>query len=229
MSNVDPRCGSSSGIRARATRAALLALAAASVGAFALAACSSEDPAAIHFGARDSRDAGGSIAIDSGAPPIDTTPDSGRAATPDASTGDAGGGSSDASAGDARDAPSGPTVLSFTLLDTSVTTAIQGTPVAGQDPIVSGSTISLGTVGANLSVRANLNVTTIGSVGFVYDATNHTENAAPYTLCGDNGAGAVTNCNLAAGAHSITATPYSAADLGGTAGTPLTITFTLAP
>ena len=71
-------------------------------------------------------------------------------------------------------------------------------------------------------------VTTIGSVGFVYDATNHTENATPYTLCGDNGAGAVTNCNLAAGAHTLTATPYSAADLGGTAGTPLTITFTLA-
>ena len=229
MSNVDPRCGSNSGIRARAAGASRVALAAASIGALALAACSSQDPAAIHFGAHDSRDAGGSIAIDSGAPPVDTTPDSGAGMTPDAATRDAGGASSDASGGDAHDAPAGPAVLSFTLLDTSVITAIEGTAVAGQDPIVSGSTISLGTVGTNLSVRANLNVTTIGSVGFVYDATNHTEGAAPYTLCGDNGAGTVNNCNLAAGAHTLTATPYSAAALGGTAGTPLTITFTLAP
>jgi hypothetical protein len=204
----------------------LLAAVAASTGALALAACSSVDPAAVHFGAHDSRDAGTSLAIDSGAPPIDNTPDAGSGTPiPDANAVvDTG-----VDAGDASDAPSGPAVLSFTLLDTSVTTAVQGTPVLGQDPMKTGSSISLGTVGATLSVRANLNVTTIGSVGFAYDATNHTENATPYTLCGDNGAGTITDCNLAAGQHTLTATPYSAADLGGIAGTPLTITFTLTP
>jgi hypothetical protein len=137
-------------------------------------------------------------------------------------------GASDASsAHDATDAPAGPAVISMTLLDTSITNVVQGSPVTGYDPIKDGSIISLATVGTNLSVRANLNVATIGSVGFAYSATTHTENTTPYVLCGDNGAGTITNCNLTAGTYKITATPYSAANLGGTAGTPLTITFTL--
>jgi hypothetical protein len=196
----------------------------------AATACSSQDPGSVtfgtHSGSTNNNDNSGSSSIypDSGSPPIDNTPqDSGTLLPNDAGADD----SSSGDASDASDAPSGPAVTSFTLIDTSVTNIVQGSPVTGYDPIKDKSTISLATVGTNLSVRANLNVTTIGSVGFAYNGTNHTENTTPYMLCGDNGAGTINNCNLAAGTYTITATPYSQANLGGTAGTPLTITFTL--
>ena len=194
----------------------------------AMSACSSQDPGAISFASHQPPPTSDTASSDSGASPRDTPADSGAAATP-SDAGAIADASADVSAMDASDAPSGPAVTSFSLIDTSITNVVQGSPVSGYDPIKNGTTISLAQVGTSLSVRANLNVTTIGSVGFVYDATNHTENVTPYMLCGDNGAGVITNCNLAAGAHTITATPYSAANLAGTAGTPLTLSFTLAP
>jgi hypothetical protein len=123
--------------------------------------------------------------------------------------------------------PQGLAVASFTLIDTSITGITSGAAVAGYDPIVDGSTISLAAVGVQLSVRANVGAVTPGSVGFTYNGNAHTENATPYMLCGDNGAGVITDCALTAGTYTITATPYTLAALAGTAGTPLTITFTL--
>jgi hypothetical protein len=125
----------------------------------------------------------------------------------------------------------GPASMNFTLLDTTVTTVVAGSPVSGYDPIVEGATINLTVTGTALSLRANTGNAVVGSVGFALDATyTHTEETAPYTLCGDDGAGTITSCAtvLTAGKHTLTATPYSAAMLGGTAGTPVTLDFTLA-
>ncbi len=234
----------------RISRALVSTLVTAAFTALSATACSSQDPGAVtpsgprtgepglpsgssgssgNGAASSGGGTGSGTGNAGGGTASNDTPDAAVAPADDASS-DAGAPSTDASAAvDASNTPSGPAVISFTLLDTSVTNVVQGSPVTGQDPIKNGSTISLGTVGTALSIRANLNVTTIGSVGFAYDGNNHTENATPYVLCGDNGTGTVNNCNLAAGTHTITATPYSAASLGGTAGTPLTITFTLTP
>ena len=133
----------------------------------------------------------------------------------------------DANAG--GDSASGISVVSVTLLDTSITNVVQGSPVAGYDPIANNATISQATVGTQLSIRANTNPSPTGSVNFSLDGTNHTESSLPYTLCGDDGAGTITNCNITQATHTLTVTPYSAAALGGDAGTPLTITFTLSP
>ena len=149
---------------------------------------------------------------------------------PDAGTSDGGDDDASSDASNASDAPIAAAVVSFTLINTAVTNVVQGSPVTGYDPLTNGTSFSLTTVGTNLSIRANLNVTTIGSVGFVYDTTtDHTENITPYMLCSDNGTGTINNCNLAVGSHTLTATPYSAANLGGTAGTPLTIDFSVTP
>lgn len=141
-------------------------------------------------------------------------------------TTDSGGGGRDA--GGPVDATAAPTVTSVSLLDTSITNVLGGSPVTGFDPMKNASTISAAAVGALLSIRANTPAV-LGSAEFNLDGTKHTENGAPYTLCGDNGGGTITNCNITLGAHSLTVTPYSAANLGGTAGTPLTVTFTLDP
>ncbi len=203
----------------------LLALAISVVGSLSLG-CSAADPGA-PIGQRVGAQSGGGL-VDSGDPGVvpmqdagTTLPDS--AAQPDTST--------TVDASDAHDAPLGE-VLSVTLIDTSITNVIDGSPVLGQDPLKNNSTFSLGTVGTQLSIRANINPTATANVVsalFAYDATNHTENAAPWTLCGDNGAGTINNCNLAAGQHTLTVTTYTAANLGGTAGTPYTIAFTIAP
>ena len=124
----------------------------------------------------------------------------------------------------------GTTTADFTLVDTTITTIINGSPVTGFDPIASGATINLGQVGSALSIRANTVPALVGSVAFALDATyTHTESTAPYFLCSDNGAGVITSCAsvLTVGSHTLTATPYSAASLGGDAGAPFTVSFTI--
>jgi len=58
-----------------------------------------------------------------------------------------------------------------------------------------------------------------------------TESGAPYMLGGDTGGNIFTNADpfLTQGAHSLTATPFSGNGTGGTAGTPLTQSFTITP
>jgi hypothetical protein len=209
------------------TTTRLFAALAVSLGSALSIACSAADPGA-PIGQRVGAQNGGMV--DSGTGPAPVTMDEAGSLAPDsAAAPDTSTATSDAS--DASDAPLGE-VLSLTLVDTSITNVIAGSPVAGYDPLKNNSTFSLGTVGTQLSIRANINPTAtanVASVLFAYDATNHTENATPYTLCGDDGAGTINNCNLTAGQHTLTVTTYSAAALGGTAGTPYTITFTIAP
>ena len=190
-------------------------------------ACSAADPGA-PTGQRIGPPIGGGLADASNNPGPMVTPDAGGGDLPDSAPAADAGSTSDATA-DTSDAPLGE-VLSLTLVDTSITNQIAGSPVAGYDPLKNNSTFSLGTVGTQLSIRANINPTaTVASVLFAYDAVNHTENATPWTLCGDDGAGTITNCNLTAGTHTLTVTTYTQAAMAGTAGTPYTITFTITP
>jgi hypothetical protein len=177
--------------------------------------------------------------FDAGAPSSSgATGDDGGMASGEAAAGDDGGlslsidGAADAPAADApSDAPAIPTPPDFTLVNTAVTGVVDGAPVAGFDPIVEGATIDLTKTGTLLSVRLNPALgAVIGSVGFALDATyTHTENTAPYFLCSDDGAGTISSCAtiLLPGKHTLSATPYSGATLTGTAGTPVTLDFTI--
>lgn len=157
------------------------------------------------------------------------SPASGDASAPSGDGGAADAGSHDG-AGDAIvPGDAAPQAFTFTLIDANVTGIVDGSPVTGFDPITEGATISLAAAGTALSIRANIPAT--GSVAFALDAAyTHTENATPYMLCGDNGAGTITSCAnvLTVGKHTLTATPYTAANLGGTPGTPATIDFVIA-
>jgi hypothetical protein len=159
------------------------------------------------------------------------TGDAGITITPDGGAGGDGASAPDGvPSGDSAGSDGGPPTFNFTLIDTNVTNIVQGSPVAGYDPIAESSTINLAVVGTTLSIRANTVPATVGSVAFALDANyTHTENAAPYMLCGDNRAGTVTSCAnvLTVGKHTLTATPYSAASLGGTAGNPATLDFVI--
>ncbi|MFD1143521.1 T9SS type A sorting domain-containing protein, partial [Larkinella insperata] len=55
---------------------------------------------------------------------------------------------------------------------------------------------------------------------------NQVDNGAPYALFGDSN-GNFNNWAPAVGSYTLTATPYTATAAGGTAGTPLTISFTV--
>ncbi len=121
------------------------------------------------------------------------------------------------------------TVTSLTLINADTDQA-----VSGFDPIPANATIDFAKIGTkNLSIRANTNPANVGSVLFGLDGTTnyHTENAVPYDIAGDS-AKADGSTDYAAwvpalGAHSVTATPYSASNLGGTRGTPLSVSFTV--
>ncbi|MDX2303580.1 MAG: DUF5060 domain-containing protein [Microscillaceae bacterium] len=92
-----------------------------------------------------------------------------------------------------------------------------------------GDTINLAVLGtSNLSVRANTNPATVGSVGFTYDNIENfqIENTAPYTIRGDAGSDYYPWVPTL-GLHKLVVTPYSASAAGGTAGTALAVNFTV--
>jgi hypothetical protein len=103
----------------------------------------------------------------------------------------------------------------------SLMSAVTQTPIAGFDPIPNGATIDLSKLPTDqLFIRATPS-TKVASVVFKLDSTySHTENVAPYDLCGDN-----TACpQLAAGFHTLQAIPYGT---DGVAGAPIEIAFTI--
>jgi peptidoglycan/xylan/chitin deacetylase (PgdA/CDA1 family) len=110
-------------------------------------------------------------------------------------------------------------VLSLTLVNAA----------ADQDIglLSNGGVINLAVTGTSLNVRANVSGS-VGSVRFGLDGNTdyRTESAAPYALAGDNG-GDYTSWSPALGSHSLTATPYSGAGATGTAGVPISISFTV--
>ncbi|MFC6223003.1 lamin tail domain-containing protein [Hymenobacter artigasi] len=119
--------------------------------------------------------------------------------------------------------PAGQSVMSYTLINADTNTDIQ--------TLTSGATLNLSALPTSrLNIRANTNPATVGSVVLALSGTqtqNQTESGAPYALFGDNGAGVYNSWTPAVGSYNLTARPYTAASGGGTAGTPLAITFTV--
>ncbi len=76
-----------------------------------------------------------------------------------------------------------------------------------------------------LNIRADV-TGSVGSVRFGLDGKSNyrTENVAPYALAGDN-SGNYNSWTPSLGSHTVTATPYSSSNAGGTAGVAKTITF----
>jgi hypothetical protein len=112
----------------------------------------------------------------------------------------------------------GEQVTGFTLFNADTKQAIQ--------TLSSGSTLNLAALPTrNLNIRATTSPSTVGSVVFALSGAQSksaTESMAPYDLMGDNGA-----WTPAEGSYTLKATPYSAAKGTGTAGTALTISFTV--
>jgi hypothetical protein len=120
---------------------------------------------------------------------------------------------------------SGSAVTSFTLVN-----ADTDQPVPGFDPMPNGATLNLATLPTrNLNVRANTSPAAVGSVRFGLDGNPsfRTENLPPYALAADDMAGDYYAWTPAVGSHTLTATPYAGGGATGTAGTPLTIAFTV--
>jgi hypothetical protein len=152
------------------------------------------------------------------------TQDGGEATDGSARKGDGATAASDAGMGMDTGSP----LTTFTLLDTNVSTIVDGEPVSGWDPIPEGSTIDLAKVGSALSIRANTTPPVVGSVTFVLDGvTTHTESAVPYTECSDNGAGTITPCVYSLGPHTLVVTPYLEAGDAGSAQPSTTLYFTI--
>jgi hypothetical protein len=79
-----------------------------------------------------------------------------------------------------------------------------------------------------LNVRADTDPAAVGSVRFGLDGdpAYRTENVAPYALAGDT-SGDYAPWTPAPGAHSVVAVPYTGPGATGTAGPPLTVSFTV--
>ncbi|HTQ44353.1 MAG TPA: hypothetical protein VMI75_16445 [Polyangiaceae bacterium] len=128
-----------------------------------------------------------------------------------------GGGGGDAVVDAAPVEDTGSPANTFSLVNTNVNTIVYGETIYGYDPIPNDSVLDLSKVGLALSIRANTTPLIVGSVVFSLDGTyTHTENAAPYFMCSDNGNGTITNCGqyFTNGKHMLTITPYSAGDGG---------------
>lgn len=121
---------------------------------------------------------------------------------------------------------SAPAITSFTLIH-----AVTDQPVAGFDPLTNGAVINLALPDMeSLTIRANAEPGgDFGSVQLVLTGATtqtRTENSPPWALNGDN-SGDYSPFTFNEGEHTLTATPYPQDGLGGTAGTPFTITFTV--
>jgi MYXO-CTERM domain-containing protein len=91
-----------------------------------------------------------------------------------------------------------------------------------------GMYLDLDTLPPNLTMRADPSPSVVGSVAFQLDgAAVRVESISPYSLSSDNGQGDFAPWTLGLGTHTVTGTPYTAANAGGQAGEALTITFTL--
>jgi hypothetical protein len=117
-------------------------------------------------------------------------------------------------------------VTSLTLIN-----ADTDQPIPGYDPLPNNATLNLATLPTrNLNIRANTNPATVGSVRFGYNgnANYKTENYVPYAFAGDQNNGKdFLPWTPTVGNHTLTATPYTSSNAGGTAGTALTISFSV--
>lgn len=219
MNNV--RCGE------RATFAGLLVLSAGAI-CVALTACSSGSDTGGSLGSwggtANSNGAsgptdptGGNAGSGSGGGGVASGGEDASAPSAEAGARVAGDGGADAvvDAGPVED--TGSPANTFSLVNTNVNTIVYGETIYGYDPIPNDSVLDLNKVGTALSIRANPTPSIVGHVDFVLDGTyTHTEDAAPYFLCGDNGNGTITNCiqYFMNGKHMLTITPYALSDAG---------------
>jgi pectate lyase len=120
-------------------------------------------------------------------------------------------------------ASSAQAVISFTLINAST-----DEPIASFDPLNNGAILNRATLPRNLNIRANTSPATVGSVRFGLDGNSRyrTENQAPYALASDDD-GDYYRWRTSLGTHTLTARPYTRSNARGTAGTSLTITFTV--
>jgi hypothetical protein len=113
-------------------------------------------------------------------------------------------------------------VTTFTLVNADNEQDIQ--------TLSSGATLNLAALPTrNLNIRANTTPATVGSVVFNLSGTqtrNQTESGAPYALFGDN-AGNYNPWIPAVGTYTLKATPFTSSGGTGTAGTALTVNFTV--
>ncbi|WP_347158799.1 malectin domain-containing carbohydrate-binding protein [Pontibacter chitinilyticus] len=119
--------------------------------------------------------------------------------------------------------PAGQQVVSMTLIDADNNQDLQ--------TLTSGSTLNLATLPTkNLNIRANTDPATVGSVTFQLSGTQTktvTESAKPYALFGDDTHGDYYAWAPAVGSYTLKATPYTASKGTGTAGTTLSVSFTV--
>ena len=114
-------------------------------------------------------------------------------------------------------------VVSFTLVN-----AATGQPIPGFNPIPANAVIDPIKLPA-FSIRANTSPARVGSVRFSYDGRPEetVENLVPYSMYGDENGTRYTPFLPAPGVQTVTATPFSKANLGGTLGTALSLSFTV--
>jgi len=94
--------------------------------------------------------------------------------------------------------------------------------------LTNGYVIDYETLCRGFNIRANACTGTVRSVRFILNgSTFRTESSAPYALNGDN-AGSYTAWTPVAGTYTLTVVPYTGTGATGTAGTSITITFTVA-
>jgi hypothetical protein len=135
-------------------------------------------------------------------------------------TGAGGGGGAPGTGGAGGSGVALPRMEAYTLINADTDTEI----FLMQD----GMYLDLDTLPPNLTMRADPSPSVVGSVSFQLDgAAVRVESIAPYSLSSDNGQGDFAPWTLGLGTHTVTGTPFTAANAGGQAGEALTITFTL--
>jgi hypothetical protein len=114
-----------------------------------------------------------------------------------------------------------PVVTGFTLVDADTNTDLM--------PLEDGAVIDLASLPTqNLNVRAEVMPGQVGSVRFDFNGTTgfRVENVVPYALFGD-WKGNYFEWEATPGTYSLSATPFSGSNTGGTAGMAASISFTL--
>lgn len=139
------------------------------------------------------------------------------------------------SSGNATGIGGTPLTIKFSVVDPSAGispitfTLVNSTTDLDIGPLNNGDVINLATISGNsINIRANSS-TAVGSIVFNLTGPlvkNQTESTAPYALFGDV-SGNYNNWTPALGSYTLKGTPYSASGGTGTAGTPLTIGFSV--
>ena len=114
-------------------------------------------------------------------------------------------------------------VVNFTLINADTNQDI--------GPLVDGATVNFVEIGTDhLNIRANTSPAIVGSVKFGFDASSNyrTENGTPYALAGNsNNPLDYYAWSPSIGSHTITGTPYTSSNAGGTKGSALIVNFTV--